>query len=86
MTNHILKLPAVMEQTGLSRSSIYAFVRKGYFPAPVGLGARSIGWYADSVAEWLERRTPKTMGKNPLKISERSNPSAHDSHSISSKR
>ena len=53
----ILKLPAVLETTGLSRSSIYDFVKKNTFPAPVRLGQRAVGWKSDEIAAWLEQRS-----------------------------
>ncbi len=52
----ILKLPAVMEATGLSRSSIYAFIKKGSFPAAIRLGARAVGWDEAEIATWKEQR------------------------------
>lgn len=36
----LLRLPKVIERTGLSRSSIYALITKGMFPAPVRIGER----------------------------------------------
>jgi prophage regulatory protein len=52
----ILRLPTVKERTGLSRSSIYAFVARGTFPAPVSLGARAVGWNSEAVDAWEEGR------------------------------
>lgn len=41
----ILRLPDVIERTGLSRSSIYLRIANGTFPTPVKLGgARAAGW------------------------------------------
>ncbi len=52
----ILKLPDVMAATALSRSSIYDFVKRGIFPAPVKLSERAVGWFASEVEAWLEQR------------------------------
>lgn len=52
----ILKLPDVMAATALSRSSIYDFVKRGIFPAPVKLSERAVGWLASEVDGWLEQR------------------------------
>jgi prophage regulatory protein len=54
-TNRIIRLRAVMQLTGLSRSSIYALVRSGAFPAPVKLGQRASGWVHQEVDQWLEQ-------------------------------
>lgn len=43
--------------TGLSRSTIYAGIAKGNFPKQVKLtGARSVGWYENAIAQWIESR------------------------------
>jgi prophage regulatory protein len=52
----LLKLPVVIEKTGLGRSSIYAKVAAGEFPAPVRLSARAIAWRADAIENWVESR------------------------------
>lgn len=52
----ILRLPGVMEATGLSRSSIYAFVGQGTFPQPLRLGARAVGWKEADLRAWLDSR------------------------------
>ncbi len=52
----IFRLPLVVAATGLSRSSIYAFVANGTFPQPVRLGARAVGWKESDLKEWLDSR------------------------------
>lgn len=52
----ILKLPDVIDRCGLSRSSIYAFIRDQTFPAPIPLGKRSVGWKSDEITTWIEQR------------------------------
>lgn len=56
MSTQILRLPAVMERTGLARSTIYAFVSDGKFPKPIQLGPRSVGWVEGDVNKWIEQR------------------------------
>lgn len=58
MTNLILRLPAVKMRTGVSRSSIYMWIAKGQFPAPVSLGARAVGWVESEVDEWVALLSP----------------------------
>lgn len=55
----IYRLPQVREATGLSRSTIYDALLKGTFPAPICLGARSVGWLADDVESWISSRPRK---------------------------
>jgi prophage regulatory protein len=52
----ILRLPAVMANIGLSRSSIYLRIAEGTFPKPVSLGARAVGWLESDIQEWLRQR------------------------------
>lgn len=56
MTTLILKLPQVRQATGLSRSSIYAFVKKGTFPKPIKLGEKAVGWIEGEVSAWVAAR------------------------------
>ncbi len=51
-----LRLPEVMERTGLSRSTIYVRVAAGRFPQPVALGGRVVGWIEAEVDEWVRER------------------------------
>lgn len=52
----MLRSPAVMERTGLSRTTIWRRVRAGTFPAPVDLGNGLIGWPEPSIETWLRNR------------------------------
>ncbi|TCJ39201.1 AlpA family transcriptional regulator [Parafrankia sp. BMG5.11] len=54
----ILRLPAVMERVGLSRSTIYAMMSEGRFPRAVKLGERAIGWPADRIETFISEREP----------------------------
>lgn len=58
----LAKLPAVMNATGLSRSTLYARVKTGGFPAPVKLGERSVAWSVESVRAWIAERINAAQG------------------------
>lgn len=60
LSESFLRLPEVKAATGLSRSTIYARVGLGKFPAPVSLGGHSVGWPASRVNAWIQ----KTMTGN----------------------
>ncbi len=53
MTQAILRLPEVKARTGLSRSEIYRREALGEFPKRVRLGARSVGWLASEIDEFI---------------------------------
>ena len=56
MPEKILRLPNVLDRTGLSRSTVYQRVTEGRFPRPVSLGARAVGWIETEVEEWIARQ------------------------------
>ena len=56
-TEALLRLPEVKRRCGLSRSSIYEFIKKSKFPPPVSLGGpRAVGWPSDAVENWIAER------------------------------
>jgi len=42
--------------TGLARSTIYAAIAEGKFPAPVKIGPRAVAWRESDVRKWIEER------------------------------
>jgi len=52
----VIKLKDVINTTGLSRSSIYAYMAKGVFPKPIQLGPRAVAWVEEEVQGWLQVR------------------------------
>ncbi|OGA04205.1 MAG: hypothetical protein A2W68_17330 [Betaproteobacteria bacterium RIFCSPLOWO2_02_64_14] len=52
----ILRRKQVEARTGLSRSTIYQYVKDGAFPKPVPLGPRAVGWLESDVSEWIAGR------------------------------
>lgn len=51
-----LRLPAVMERTGLGRDAVYKLERRGEFPHRRRISARASGWIESEVAAWIESR------------------------------
>ena len=64
MSDQILRLPRVIDVTGLPRSSLYAKIAAGEFPAPIKLGQRSVGWSAAEVEAWIDTRISQRGGHN----------------------
>jgi len=50
----ILRLPAVRQKTGYSRSTVYRRINQGLFPRPVSLGGRCVGWPEAEIAEVID--------------------------------
>jgi prophage regulatory protein len=59
MVRKLLRLPAVMELTGLSRSAIYDGMEKGEFTQNINITEHAVAWVESEVAEWIEARIAK---------------------------
>lgn len=54
MKNRLLRLPQVLAVTGLSRSTLYDWIKSGRFPRPKQLGPRAVAWSEADVLAWIE--------------------------------
>lgn len=52
-----LRLPAVIERTGLGRDSIYRGAKRGTFPKPHRISDRASAWLESDVSAWIESRS-----------------------------
>ncbi len=55
-SNYLLKLDTVKSFTGLSKSSIYSFIKNGSFPNPIRIGKRAVAWRESDIQRWLNSR------------------------------
>ena len=56
MADALMRLPAVLARTGLSRSAMYRLIEAKEFPAAVPLHGTVRGWLASEVDRWIEQR------------------------------
>jgi prophage regulatory protein len=56
MDEELWCLRTIISKTGLARSTIYAYVKLGLFPAQRRLGPGRVGWRASEVRAWIECR------------------------------
>jgi prophage regulatory protein len=56
MMTKLIRLKRVMELTGLSRSTIYAYIKAGKFPSQVVLTERCVGWPEDAIQNCILQR------------------------------
>ena len=62
LTLKILRRKEVEFRTGLSRSTIYARIKNGTFPASVALGSPyAVGWIESEVDEWLRHQIDQRL-------------------------
>ncbi|WP_078757939.1 helix-turn-helix transcriptional regulator [Novilysobacter spongiicola] len=54
--DRLIRLPAVVAMTGLSRSKIYRRVAAGSFPPQTRLGPRTSAWCFHEVSAWINER------------------------------
>ncbi len=57
--DRILRVSEVASRIGVSRATIYVWVKQGSFPQQVVLGANSVGWLESAVNAWLAARVPR---------------------------
>nr|WP_244106409.1 AlpA family phage regulatory protein [Paraburkholderia phenazinium] len=50
----VLRMRALTERIGLSRSEIYRRIKAGTFPQTLSLGQRSVGWLESDIDAWID--------------------------------
>ena len=65
MVRRFLRLPAVIEATGYSRSTIYEKIKQGKLPRPVKLDpdGKAVGWWEDEIEALQKRAVEAAAGK-----------------------
>ncbi len=52
----IQRLPAVLAQSGIARSTLYQRISQKLWTCPVSLGARAVGWPSSEVSALISAR------------------------------
>lgn len=50
----LIRLPAVIERTGFSRSWIYELINQKQFPQPIKIGSRAVAFIESEIDQWIE--------------------------------
>lgn len=58
----MLRMPAVIQRTGLSRSTIYALAATGKFPRQIKISKSAAAWLASEVDAYLAERIAERDG------------------------
>lgn len=53
----LIKIRAVQRMVALSRSAVYAEMKRGNFPKQVKQTTRSVAWRRSEVQAWIDQRT-----------------------------
>lgn len=51
--DRIVRLPEVLQRTGLSRATIYRKIRRGTFPRQEPISDQGVGWRQSDVSKWV---------------------------------
>ena len=52
----LIRLRQVMARTGMSRSTIYAYIKNGTFPTPISISERCVAWVESDIDGWIDDR------------------------------
>lgn len=55
LDDKILRINAVLDCTGLSRSTLYRKIEAGTFPRQISIGPRCAGWRESAIQAWMAR-------------------------------
>ncbi len=67
--NAIIDLGRVTAKTTLGRSTIYAYVKAGKFPAPIQVSPRHVAWIEAEVDAWVQERIAESRAEQPNEVS-----------------
>lgn len=62
--DRIIRMPELVQITGLSAASVYRAIAQGRFPRPVALSAQARGWRVSDVQSWLDGLGPVDVAPN----------------------
>ena len=56
MAGKLIRVRAVLEKTGMSKTTMYRQISLGGFPRPIQLTEKTTAWREHEVDEWIESR------------------------------
>ena len=59
----IIRNRQVRDKVGWSNTTLYAKIREGIFPAPIKLGANSVGWLEHEVEAFIDERIAESRNQ-----------------------
>jgi len=66
MGTKIIRIKDLCKKLGISRTSIYRYMKLNKFPRPIVLSTNTIGWKECEIDEWVESRPRAIYTKNNL--------------------
>ena len=62
----LLRETRVLERVDISRRTLWRWVKKELFPAPVVVGPNAVRWRSDQLDEWMAARKPGRVRRPDL--------------------
>lgn len=59
----LIRLSAVINKTGYSKSWIYKLIRNKQFPQPIKIGSRAVAFIEGEIDEWIEMLISKSRNE-----------------------
>ena len=56
MEDYFLRLPQVLDYVGVSKPTIYRWIKENTFPKPIKLSTRMVVWKKAEVQEWMGKK------------------------------
>ena len=56
MEDYFLRLPQVLDYVGVSKPTIYRWIKEKTFPEPIKLSTRVAVWKTADVKEWMRKK------------------------------
>ncbi len=56
MKEKFIRLPEVMDTTGLARSTVWLWIKDGKLPKPIKLSSRVTVWKKSDIDKWVESK------------------------------
>lgn len=63
MNKKLLRLPEVIQKTGMKKSWIYKLIGENKFPRQIKLGDRAVAWLESDVDKWIEQQVELMRGE-----------------------
>lgn len=58
-TDRLMRMPDVINMTGLPRSTIYLKMKSNEFPQQVKISSRSVAWIESEIQSWINNSVSK---------------------------
>ncbi len=64
MPNRLLRRTEVLARVPFSKSTLYAKIAAGEFPASISLSSRAVAWDEKSIDSWIASRIAASAGEH----------------------